>query len=106
MAKRDAKLKKYTMKRFIATLAGVSATVIIVSNGLVLEANKPCHSTAFANSGSEMFNTQPSFKHDTDLICSHNNKTINWVTWLFQTPESSQFHYLELLELLNRDKSE
>ncbi|MFC4700953.1 hypothetical protein ACFO4O_12340 [Glaciecola siphonariae] len=98
------KSKSY-LKRMVGTLA-VSSVAVVVSVYLMLaSANAPCHNTTSSFASTEALSTHALKRGnaDVDVMCNRNNQTISWVSWLFKPPESAQFHFVDLLELLNRN---
>lgn len=96
---------KQYFKRLAATLA-VSGCVVFASVYFMLSsANAPCNNVSFSMTSSNAVSTHHSQKGNAnvDTLCNRNNQQINWVTWLFNKPESAQFHFVDLLELLHRN---
>lgn len=96
---------KQNLKKLIATLA-VSGCGVFASVFLMLSsANAPCHnaSISFASSNAVSTHQLQKGNADVDALCNRNSQQINWVTWLFKQPESAQFHFVDLLELLERN---
>jgi hypothetical protein len=94
------------MKPFLMTLA-VSGISVFASVYLMLSsANAPCHNTTPNFSMNDAVSTQHFQRGNADVtaLCNRDNQQISWVTWFFKKPESAQFHFVDLLELLNRNQ--
>ena len=82
-------------------LSGVISLAIMQSALKTVHA--PCSNFADAATIDAVSTQQQSQSSiDTNILCNRDQQQISWVTWLFERPESVQFHFIDLLELLNR----
>ena len=95
---------KHSFKRLLMSMTFATMCTTFVVNAYMQHTNTPCH-TKFSDAvDGEIFSTQPSIQADAPMHCAKNNQQITWATWLFRKPDSMQFHYMDLLELLSREK--
>lgn len=95
---------KQNLSRLLGILA-VSAPAVFVSVFFLLSsANAPCQNTSFVFASSEAVSTHQLQKGNAQVnaLCNRNSQQISWVTWLFEESGSAQFHFVDLLELLER----
>lgn len=98
------KSKRKHLKPLLFTLATSGFAVFATVYLMLSSANAPCHNTATDFTLTEAVSTHQFQRGNADVsaLCNRNNQQINWVTWLFKQPESAQFHFVDLLELLDR----
>lgn len=98
--------QKHSLKRLTLTLLISSFVVVTGVSSLLATAYTPCQNIANAQSIEVAVSTYQWQRGNTHVtpMCNRNNQQINWVTWLFKRPESPQFHFVDLLELINRQK--
>jgi hypothetical protein len=98
--------QKHSLKRLTLTLAFSGFIVVTGVSSLLATAHAPCQNVASAQSIEAAVSTYQWQRGNTHVtpLCNRNNQQINWVTWLFKRPESPQFHFIDLLELINRQK--
>jgi len=96
---------KHNLKKLLSTLV-LSACAVGVGVFFILSsANAPCHNMSFDIASTKAMSTHQMQKGnaEVDALCNRNSQQISWVTWLFKRPESAQFHFVDLLELLERN---
>jgi hypothetical protein len=95
---------QYSLKRLTLTLLISSFVVVTAVSSLLATAHAPCQNLASAQSLEAAISTHQWQRGNDNVtaLCNRNNQQINWVTWLFKGPESPQFHFVDLLELLSR----
>jgi hypothetical protein len=93
------------LKRLFATLAITGCAAFASVYLMLSSANAPCHNSSYSFATSDAVSTHQLQKGNAnvDALCNRNSQQINWVTWLFKQPESAQFHFVDLLELLERN---
>jgi hypothetical protein len=81
-----------------------SFVVVTAMYSMLMTANAPCHNITNGYNIETAVSTHQWQRGnaDVDAFCNRDSQQINWVTWLFQRPQSAQFHFVDLLELLNR----
>lgn len=93
------------LKKLGTTLA-VSGCVMFAAVYFMLSSvNAPCHNASISLASHSAVSTHQLQKGnaDVDALCNRNSQQINWVTWIFKQPDSAQFHFVDLLELLERN---
>jgi hypothetical protein len=93
------------LKRLGLTLSVSGCAVFACVYLMLASANAPCHNSTGTFAVSEALSTHQFQRGNAnvDTLCNRNSQQISWVTWLFNKPESAQFHYVDLIELLNRN---
>ncbi|MEM0910083.1 MAG: hypothetical protein AAGJ37_03860 [Pseudomonadota bacterium] len=94
-------VKRYSTKQFLASIIFTACATIFVVNTYMDHTKAPCKSLLANDKFNPVFSTQPSIRADASPSCSKDNEYLSWLTWLTRTPESMQFYYLDLLELIN-----
>ncbi|GLR72307.1 hypothetical protein [Agaribacter marinus] len=94
--------RKYSLKRLFSTMLLTSAAMVLVVNTLLASTDQHCKNYTSLDSVPEVFSAQANVSTIDLSRCRKDSHHVTWVSWLFGKPESMQFHYLELLELLNR----
>ena len=93
--------------RMFLTAAVAGCFMVLLISASLAKANAPCLQS-YKLTNSTVVNTSDSSAHKAQdpkqplALCNRNNQQISWLTWFFKRSESSQFHYLDLLELLSR----
>lgn len=93
--------KRYSTRQFLSSIVLTAGISVIVANGYMQYTSAPCKNLLTDGHPDTVFSTQPSIQASAASLCLKDNKHLNWVTWLTRAPESMQFHYMDLLELLN-----
>ena len=96
--------KRYSTKNFLASVVLTAGVSVVLVNAYMQHANAPCKNVLAANEDEAVFSTQPSIQANADSSCLKDNQRLSWVTWLIRKPESMQFHYMDLIELLRDSK--
>ncbi len=96
--------KRYSTKQFIASIALSASLSVFVVNAYMNHSNAPCKNTLVEGSPESVLSTHPSIQANASSSCLKDNQHLSWFTWFIRTPESMQFHYMDLLELLNSGK--
>ncbi|MGQ8365986.1 hypothetical protein [Glaciecola sp. 1036] len=94
----------YSLKKFFASLLFTAVVSVVAVNALMIQYSAPCKSILSTHSNGDVFSTQPSIQSNASVACNRNNQNITWLTWLANQSGNTEFHYLDLLELLNREK--
>nr|WP_136251419.1 hypothetical protein [Ningiella ruwaisensis] len=99
--------QKY-LKRLFITVSVSGFAVFAAVYMMLATANAPCHNAGQNYATSTAISTHQAQRGNAKVaqLCNRNGQQINWVSWLFKSPESGQFHYFDLVELLNRNKSQ
>lgn len=93
--------KRYSTRQFLASIVLTAGISVFFVNAYMQHTNEPCKNLLADGHPDTVFSTQPSIQANASSSCLKDNKHLSWVTWLTRAPESMQFHYMDLLELLN-----
>ena len=92
-----------------ATAATGSFAMVLLISAVFSTADSPCINGLHSHDKVVIDTSQSKVLQTSEgqpLICNRDNRQISWLTWFFQRSENIDFHYLDLLELLSRDKND